>query len=90
MDVAYVDGRTRTSAESPPRHLSDRFDGLRDDLELTERVSDKSSKSDVEFIGDYIDIAAAGGSVRVVWTDRRTVRHVSDQGSDIYADQWAT
>jgi hypothetical protein len=90
VDVAYVDGR---NARRPNR----RYDIYRiasADCGATwsspERVSDTSSKSDGEFIGDYIDIAAAGGSVRVVWTDRRAVRHVSDQGSDVYADRWAT
>jgi hypothetical protein len=53
-------------------------------------VSDKSSKADEEFIGDYFDFAFGGGSLHLVWTDRRAAQHVSDQGSDIYTDRWAT
>jgi hypothetical protein len=90
LDVAYVDGRN-----SRPGKLNRRYDVYRTssmDCGSTwgaaERVSDVSSRADGDFIGDYIDIATAGGQVRVVWTDRRNVRHVSDQGSDIYTDQW--
>jgi hypothetical protein len=90
VDVAYVDGR-----DSRPGRPNRRYDVYRTsslDCGSTwsspERVSDVSSRADGDFIGDYIDIAVAGGQVRVVWTDRRNVRHVSDQGSDIYTDRW--
>jgi hypothetical protein len=89
LDVAYVDG---VGKRPNRRYVVDRL--VSTDCGATwrspERVSDKSSKADEEFIGDYIDFAFGGGSVHLVWTDRRTARHVSDQGSDVYTDRWAT
>ena len=89
LDVAYVDG---VGTRPNRRYDIDRI--VSTDCGATwsspERVSDKPSKADNEFIGDYIDLAVAGGSVHLVWTDRRLAHHVLDQGSDVYTDQWAT
>lgn len=90
VDVAYMDGRN-----SPPDRPNRRYDVYRTssvDCGFTwsspQRVSDVSSRADGDFAGDYIDMAAAAGEVRVVWTDRRAERHVGDQGSDVYTDGW--
>ncbi len=90
VDVAYVDGRNSRPAR--PNRKYDVYRTNSTDCGLTwsspERVSDVSSLADGGFIGDYIDIVAAGDQVHVVWTDRRSATHVPDQGSDVYTDQW--
>jgi hypothetical protein len=92
VDVAYMNGINSPSGS--PNRMYDLYRISSTDCGLTwsspERVSDVSSIADKEFVGDYIDMAAASdGTVHLVWTDRRFEHRVMDPGSDVYTDQWS-
>lgn len=91
VHVAYLDGRNSSQARPNRRYDVYRNESL--DCGLTwgspVRVTDVSSISARDFIGDYIDMtAAAGGDVHVVWADRRDEQRVDDPESDVFTDRW--
>jgi hypothetical protein len=51
------------------------------------RVSDQSSLSDRNFVGDYIDLTTDNGSLYTVWTDRRDKRSIFDLEDDAWGSR---
>lgn len=51
------------------------------------RVTDASSLSDREFLGDYTDLTTDNGSLYSVWTDRRDKTSIFDEEDDVWGSR---
>jgi hypothetical protein len=51
------------------------------------RVTEQSSISDFNFLGDYIDLSTDNGSLFAIWTDRRDKLSIMDQEDDVWGSR---
>ena len=51
------------------------------------RVSDRSSRSDFIFNGDYIDLTTTTGGLFTIWTDRRDKSSIMDLEDDVWGSR---
>jgi hypothetical protein len=51
------------------------------------RITEESSRSDVLFLGDYIDLTTDNGSLYTVWTDRRDKLSLTDREDDVWGSR---
>lgn len=51
------------------------------------RITDVSSRTDRNFLGDYIDLSTDNGSLYTVWTDRRDKLSIFDGEDDVWGSR---